>query len=59
MTNKMMTFRQMPRMVCAWRMTGDSKTPLACAWFPAVTSAPASITLLPAETDEGGMRLCA
>lgn len=59
MTNKLMNLRPAPPVTCGWRLTGDSRTPLTCVWTTVPANNPARITPLPAETDEGGMRLCA
>ncbi len=59
MTRKMMNLRPAPPMTCVWRLTGDSRTPLACVWTAVESINPARIAPPSAETDEGGMRLCA
>jgi len=64
MTHKMMNLRPAAPVTCAWRLTGDSRTPLACVWtavenLNASSINPARIAPPSAETEEGGMRLCA
>ncbi len=59
MTHKSMNLRPTAPVICAWRLTGDSRTPLACVWTAVENINPARIAPSPAETEEGGMRLCA
>ena len=59
MTHKMPNLRPALHPTCAWRLTGDTRTPLTCVWTTVAVSTPTRIAPLPAETDVGGMRLCA
>ncbi len=63
MTHKSMNLRPAPSVACIWRLTGESRTPLACHWIAVEplngSTNPARIAPSPAETEEGGMRLCA
>jgi hypothetical protein len=45
------------RLTCLWAPTGDVKKPLACAWVEA--GAPCAASAAPADSEAGGVRLCA
>ena len=56
--NTLFAIRNPGRLVCIWRLTGDSKTPLVCVWLEAADPIAAS-PLSSLDKERGGLRLCA
>lgn len=63
MKNNLLTMRGASPLTCVWRLTGDARSPLACAWVRSYTNA--AITGLTASAasspndETGRMRQCA
>jgi hypothetical protein len=58
MKNTLFAIRNPGRLVCIWRLTGDSKTPLVCVWLEA--DGPRAVyPISPLDKERAGMRLCA
>jgi hypothetical protein len=57
MKNQLYMVRKAVRLACVWTPTGDAKRPLACAW--AETGAPCAASAASADSEAGGLRLCA
>jgi hypothetical protein len=59
MTNIFPIIRKTGRLTCAWVPTGNAKSPLACVWTEVEPSHASPTTDTSANTEAGGMRLCA
>jgi hypothetical protein len=57
MKNQLYMVRKGVRLSCVWRPTGDAKRPLTCSWVEA--AAPCGAFAAPADSEAGGVRLCA
>ena len=57
MKNTLFAVRNPGRLVCIWRLTGDSKTPLVCVWLEADPRAVSPMSSL--DKERVGLRLCA
>jgi|HubBroStandDraft_5_1064220.scaffolds.fasta_scaffold23758_4 hypothetical protein len=57
MKNTLFAVRNPGRLVCIWRLTGDSKTPLVCVWLEADPRAASPMSSL--DKEPAGLRLCA
>jgi hypothetical protein len=58
MNNTLFAIRNPGRLVCTWRLTGDSKTPLACVWLETADPKAAS-PISSLDKERAGLRLCA
>ena len=58
MKNTLFAIRNPGRLVCIWRLTGDSKTPLVCVWLEADDPRAAS-PISSSDKERAGLRLCA
>ena len=58
MKNTLFAVRNPGRLVCTWRLTGDSKTPLVCVWLEAADARAAS-PMSSLSKEGAGLRLCA
>jgi hypothetical protein len=47
------------RITCTWVLTGNAKLPLACVWTEVEPSHASSTTHPSANSEAGGMQLCA
>ena len=56
--NILFAVRNPGRLVCTWRPTGDSKTPLVCVWLE-VDDPKAASPKSPLNKERAGLRLCA
>ena len=56
--NTLFAIRNPGRLVCTWRPTGDSKTPLVCVWLE-VDDPKAASPKSPPNKERAGLRLCA
>ncbi len=57
MNKQLHLIRKAVRLNCVWKPTGDAKKPLACVWVE--TGAPCALAAAPADSEAGGLRLCA
>jgi hypothetical protein len=58
MKNTLFAIRNPGRLVCIWRLTGDSKTPLVCVWLEAAEPR-AAFPISSLDKERAGFRLCA
>lgn len=58
MKNTLFAVRNPGRLVCIWRLTGDSKTPLVCVWLEAADPRAAS-PISSLDKEGAGFWLCA
>ena len=56
--NTLFAVRNSGRLVCTWRLTGDSRTPLVCVWLEADDPGAAS-PMSSLDKERAGLRLCA
>lgn len=57
MKNQLYMVSKTVRLACVWMPTGNAKRPLACVWVEAV--APCAVAAPSADSEAGGLRLCA
>jgi hypothetical protein len=57
MKNQLYMVRKALRLSCVWTATCDAKRPLACRWVE--TAAPCSSSATSADSEDGGLCLCA
>ena len=57
MKNQLYLVKKTVRLTCIWAPTGDERRPLSCVWVK--TDTPCAATAASADSDAGGLRLCA
>jgi hypothetical protein len=57
MNNTLFAIRNPHRTICAWKPTGDSKTPLVCVWFE--DGDPRAASTMSSDKEPVEMRRCA